>query len=534
MAPRLQCYPFGMADEERLLHHATRMAGVTFVSRLTGYVRDKALAWVLGAEALNDAFRTAFRIPNAFRALLAEGALHAAFVPALAQLRDEGEAGREARMLVRGLAAALVLALAGIVGLGVLLSPWLVRLYAPGFVTDPEKFDATVLMNRIMFPYLGFVSLAALCQGILNSRDRFLLPAATPILFNLTIVLGAWGVARDWGHATLVLGTAVVVGGLLQFVAQLPAVWALRFAVRPLWRAVSGPGVRQVLLLMVPGIAVLGINQLNQFVTNRFASLLGDGAVTASFYAYRVTELMYGGIVVQLTTVLLPVLSRQLRERPETAPRTLLDTVRLVSFITLPTATVLAVASRPITGLLFGGGQFDLAAVELTGTTLAAYGFSLVGLAHAKVMASSFFAQKNTRTPMWCSAFSLVLFTLSSWILVRPLGVPGLGLANTIAMLGYAVVLTARYVQSYGFAGVPAGPTLTSIGRQLAASVIVGLGVWLARGWLAGVIETGVGQAVRVATILAAATLLYVGIVTALGGREPAALVAALGRGRRQ
>ncbi len=523
-----------MNHEQRLLHHATRMAVVTMVSRLTGYVRDKALAWVLGADALNDAFRTAFRIPNAFRALLAEGALHAAFVPALSQLRDDGDDGRKARQLVRGLAAALVLVLALIVGLGVLLSPWLVRLYAPGFVADPEKFAATVLMNRIMFPYLAFISLAALCQGVLNSRDRFLLPAATPILFNLTIVLGAWAVARGWGHATVVLAGAVIVGGLLQFVVQLPAVWSLRFAVRPLWPAVRSPGVQQVLLLMVPGIAVLGINQLNQFITNRFASFLGDGAVTASFYAYRVTELMYGGIVVQLTTVLLPVLSRQLREQPESAPGTLLDTVRLVSFITLPTATVLAVASRPVTGLLFGGGQFGLAAVELTGATLAAYAFSLVGLAHAKVMASSFFAQRNTRTPMWCSAFALVLFTLCAWFLVTPLGVPGLGLANTIAMLGYAVVLSARYVRSYGFGGVSTGATFASIGRQLVASAIVGFGVWFARDWLAGVAETGIAEAGRVATVLAAAALLYVGIVTALGGREPAALLAALGRRRQQ
>lgn len=523
-----------MEQDERLLHHATRMAGVTMVSRLTGYVRDKALAWVLGAEALNDAFRTAFRIPNAFRALLAEGALHAAFVPTLAQLRDDGETGRQARELVRGLAATLVLMLAAVVGLGIIISPWLVRLYAPGFVAEPEKFFATVLMNRIMFPYLAFISLAALCQGILNSRDRFLLPAATPILFNLAIVAGAWAVARDWGEATVVLAGAVLLGGLLQFLVQLPAVWALRFRIRPLWRAVRSPEVQQVLLLMVPGIAVLGINQLNQFVTNRFASFLGDGAVTASFYAYRVTELMYGGIVVQLTTVLLPVLSRQLRERPEAAPATLLDTVRLVSFITLPTAMVLAAASRPITGLLFGGGQFGPPAVDLTGATLRAYAFSLVGLAHAKVIASSFFAQKNTRTPMWCSGTALVVFTASAWALVKPLGVPGLGLANTIAMLGYAGMLTVLYVKSYGFAGAPVGRTLRSIGRQLAASVVIGLGVWLARGWLSGVVETGFVEALRVGAVLAAAALLYVGVVTALGGREPAALLAALGRGKQR
>ncbi len=523
-----------MSRQEEVLHHATRMAAVTFVSRLTGYVRDKALAWVLGAEALNDAFRTAFRIPNAFRALLAEGALHAAFVPTLARLQDEGDDGREARELVSGLAAAMLLAVALVVGLGVALSPWLVRLYAPGFVDAPDKFAVTVLMNRLMFPYLGLISMAALCQAILNSRDRFLLPAATPILFNLAIAGGAWWVAGQSGDAPLVLSASVIVGGVLQFAIQLPAVAALRFRLRPLWRAVTSPTVVQVLTLMVPGIAVLGINQLNQFVTNRFASYLGTGAITASFYAYRVTELMYGGIVVQLSTVLLPVLSRELRDRPEAAPATLLDTVRLVSFITLPTATVLVVASRPLTGLLFGGGLFDPAAVSLTGATLAAYAFSLVGLAHAKVMASSFFAQRNTRAPMWVSAVSLVVFTLGSWLLVGPMGVPGLGLANTVAMVAYAVLLTVFYVRRYGLGEIGVGPTVVAVGRQLLASAVIGLGVWSLRGWLAGVVETGLAEALRVGAVLGGAAAGYVAFVIVLGGREPATLVAAVARrGRR-
>ena len=213
-----------MSQEQRLLRHATGMVIVTFLSRITGYLRDKALAWVLGAEALNDAFRTAFRIPNAFRALLAEGALHAAFVPALARLADDGDAGREARRLVRGLTAALLLASSVVVGLGVVLSPWLVRLYAPGFVSDSATFDATVLMNRLMFPYLALVSLAALLQGVLNSRERFLLPAATPIVFNLALAAGAWWLSRGGGPAPVVLSLAVLVGGALQFLVQLPAV----------------------------------------------------------------------------------------------------------------------------------------------------------------------------------------------------------------------------------------------------------------------------------------------------------------------
>ena len=516
-----------------MLHHATRMAAITFVSRLTGYVRDKALAWVLGADTLNDAFRTAFRIPNAFRALLAEGALHAAFVPALARLGDDGDDGHAARELVRGVTAALLLALAIVIGFGILASPWLVRLYAQGFAEQPGKLALTVWMNRLMFSYLGFISLAALCQAVLNSRERFLLPAFTPVLFNLVLAGSAWWLVRDAEHAPTVLALAVLVGGALQFAVQLPAVRRLGFSLRPLWRAAGSPAVKQVMVLMLPGVAVLGLSQINQLVTSLFASYLGDGAVTSQFYAYRVTELMYGGLIVQLTTVLLPVLSRELREDPAQAPRTLLDTIRLVSFVTLPTAVVLAVAARPVIGLLFGGGAFGSDAIDVTSRTLAAYAFGLVGTAHAKVMASAFFSQGNTRAPMWGTAVALVLFTASASVLVRPLGVPGLGLANTIAMLVYAVILTIWYVRRYGLGGTRLAPWTVSIARQAVAAAVVGTAVWMLGGTLATVDQTGLREAFRVAAVLLPAGLVYTGLVTVTGGREARSMVEAVsGRGR--
>jgi len=521
-------------SERRLLHHATRMAAVTFGSRLTGYVRDKALAWVLGADTLNDAFRTAFRIPNAFRALLAEGALHAAFVPALSKLGDDGDDGRAARELVRGVSAALLLALAVVVGLGILASPLLVRLYAQGFAEQPGKLALTVWMNRLMFPYLAFISMAALCQGVLNSRERFLLPAFTPVLFNLVLAASAWWLVRDARHAPTVLALAVLVGGALQFAVQLPAVRRLGFSLRPLWRAARSPTVRRVMLLMLPGVAVLGLNQVNQLVTSLFASYLGDGAVTSQFYAYRVTELMYGGLIVQMTTVLLPVLSRQLREDPAEAPGTLLDTVALVSFVTLPTAVLLVVASRPVIGLLFGGGAFGADAIDVTSRTLAAYAFGLLGTAHAKVMASAFFAQGNTRAPMWGTAAALVMFTVAAAVLVRPLGVPGLGLANTVAMLLYAGVLTTWYVRRYGLGDVRVAPAVTSFVRQAGAAAAVGAAVWAFRDVLATIDRTGVDEAIRLAVVLVPAGLAYAGLVTLAGGGETRAMLDAVrGRGRR-
>jgi putative peptidoglycan lipid II flippase len=288
------------------------------------------------------------------------------------------------------------------------------------------------------------------------------------------------------------------------------------------------PEVRGVLLLMLPGIPVLGINQINQLVSNRFASFI-DSGVSYTYGAYRVTELVFGGIVVQLTTVLLPVLSRELRLQPERAPRTLLSTVSLVSFVTLPTAAILAVLSRPIIGLLFGGGRFSVQDVEITGVTLTAYAFSLVGTGHVKVMASAFFAQKNTRTPMWGSLMALIIFTGSCQLLVGPLGTVGIGWANTLAMACYGLFLTVVYRRAYGFHGTPRGATSVAFVRQLVVAAAMAAALVQVKPWLSGIDQTSLTGAFRLAAVLLPAAGLYAALVTLFGGRELAMLRSAVG-----
>jgi putative peptidoglycan lipid II flippase len=508
-----------MSQERQVVRHASRMAVVTLLCRISGYLRDKALFSVIGAGHLYDMYRTANRIPNAFRGLFAEGTLHAAFVPTLAQLTGKDGDRRQAIELFRGLLAVLLLVVGVVVALGILASPWLVRLYAEGFTATAGKLDATVLMNRIMFPYLLFISLAALLQAVLNSHERFLLSAATPMFYNLTIAAAAWLVIPRVSNPAPVLSVAVLIGGLLQFAVQVPAVRRLGFSVRPLWSGFSSPQVRSVLLLMLPGIPVLGINQLNQLISNRFASYI-DSGVSYTYGAYRVTELVFGAVVVQLTTVLLPLLSRELREAPDRATRTLLGTVTLVTFVTLPAATVMSVLAQPIIGLLFGGGRFSTGDVTITGATLGAYAFSLVGTGHVKVMASAFFAQKNTRTPMWGSLVALIVFTTACAVMVGPYGTPGLGWANTIAMGCFAVFLTALYGRHYGFAGTRLTGTLVAVGRQIVAAGIVALVLVRVDPWLVGVDHTSLDGAFRLAVILLPAGVVYVGLVTLFGGRE--------------
>lgn len=515
------------------MRYASKMVVVTLICRVAGYLRDKALFSVLGAGYLNDMYRTANRIPNAFRGLFAEGTLHAAFVPTLSQLVARDENRGEALELFRGLLAVLVLMVGVVVGLGVLFSPWLVRLYAEGFSNTPGMLETTILMNRIMFPYLLLISVAALLQAVLNSHERFLLSASTPIFFNLVIAGTAWFVVPRFARPEIVLSVAVLIGGFLQFAVQAPAVRKLGYSLRPAWGAMTNPQVRGVLLLMLPGIPVLGINQINQLISNRFASFI-DAGVSYTYGAYRVTELVFGAVVVQLTTVLLPVLSRQLRLEPEKAPGTLVATITMVSFVTLPAATVMAVLSQPIIGLLFGGGRFDARDVALTGATLTAYAFSLVGTGHVKVMASAFFAQKNTRTPMWGSLVALVVFTTMCTVTVGPYGTAGLGWSNTVAMACFGVFLTALYARRYGFQGARLGRAAGAVARQLAAAGVVALGLHLVRPWLAAIDRTSLDGALRLAAVLIPAAVVYVAVVNLLGGREIKVLASTLRRGDRR
>lgn len=501
------------------MHHASRMALVTLLCRVSGYLRDKALFSVLGAGDLYDVYRTANRIPNAFRGLFAEGTLHAAFVPTLARLTGDDGDRRDAMELFRGLLAVMLLIVGLVVAVGIVASPWLVRLYAEGFSATPGKLEATIFMNRIMFPYLLLISLAALLQAVLNSHEKFLLAASTPMFFNLTIAGTTWLFVPRLANPEVVLSVAVLAGGVLQFAVQAPAVRQLGFSLRPLWSGFANPQVKAVLLLMLPGIPVLGINQINQLVSNRFASYI-DSGVSYTYGAYRVTELVFGAVVVQLTTVLLPLLSRELREDPENAPRTLVGTITLVSFVTLPAALVMAVLAGPVIGLLFGGGRFDSVDVTVTAATLTAYAFSLVGTGHVKVMATAFFAQKNTRTPMWGSLIALVIFTIACAVMAGPWGTVGLGWANTLAMACFAVYLTALYGWRYGFRNARATAALLAVSRQLVGGAALAAGLYLTRPWLASIDHTSLEGAVRLALVLLPAGAFYVGLVTLLGGRE--------------
>jgi putative peptidoglycan lipid II flippase len=281
-----------MSTRRRLVTATGGMAAVTMVSRLSGLAREKVVSALLGAGTVTDAFVTGLRIPNMFRAFLAEGSLHASFIPVLAEIRERGEVDRE-RAFVQAMTSALLLALPVVIALGVLGAPLLVELFAAPFRAEPAKFALAVKLTRLMFPYLGLISLAALAQGVLNANDRFLLPAATPIVLNLCIVAGTVtavsfaGVRPEW------LAVGVVAGGLAQLALQWPMCRRIGLPLLPGAGAFSNPDVRRVLRLMLPGLPALGVYEISLLLSNRFASSVGSGAVTCVYQASRLNELVY-------------------------------------------------------------------------------------------------------------------------------------------------------------------------------------------------------------------------------------------------
>jgi len=506
-----------VSSRRRLVAAVSGMAAVTVASRLSGYLRDKAVATLIGAGTVSDAFVTGFRIPNMFRAFLAEGALHAAFIPTLASLRAGGDEARP-RLFVRHMTAALLVALPVVVLVGIVVAPALVHLLAPAFAANPEKFALTVRLTRLMFPYLAFISLAALAQGVLNASHRFLLAAATPIALNLCIVLGTVAAVWIFGGRGEWLAIGVLAGGLAQFLMQWPACGRAGLPLCPQAGFHRSAEVRRVLALMAPGVPALGIYQVTLLLSTRFAASVGEGAVTCMYNASRLNELVYGVVIVQLTTAVLPMLAEERAVDEQKARDTLAFALRLLSVVALPAAAFAAVAAVPVTGALFGGGRYSEAAVATTAVALSVYALGLPFLGLTKLLASASYAWQDTRSPVIAAASSLVAFLALGVLWTERFGVAGVAGATSLAQGVNAAVL----LWLNGRAGrLPrALPVLAPVVRHVVAAVALGGTAWVLGRWLHAPLVTGVRSLVALAATATAAIAVYVAVLVALRAPE--------------
>lgn len=411
------------------------VGGMTMMSRVLGFVRDIMIAAVLGTGPVADAFFVAFRFPNLFRRLFAEGAFNSAFVPLFAK-RLEGEGEEEARRFANEALSVLVTVLVLLTIVAEIAMPWLMYLIAPGFADTPDKFDLAVLLTRIAFPYLLLVSLVALLSGLLNALHRFALAAFAPVLLNIVLIsvlaLLAWAGYGNTPAAGEALAWGVAAGGVAQLVVLL--FWSRRVGMGlELQRPRMTPGVKRLVALGIPGVIAGGITQVNILIGTIIASLQ-DKAVSWLYYADRIYQLPLGLVGIAIGVVLLPDLSRRLRAGDGGgALHTQNRSLELSLLLTLPAAVALMIVPVPIIQVLFERGAFSAADTPATAAALAAFAAGLPAFVLVKVFSPGFFAREDTKTPMYFAGASVVVNILVSLALFSFIGHVGIAIATSLA-----------------------------------------------------------------------------------------------------
>ena len=471
-----------------LLRALATVSSMTLVSRVLGFVRDTVIARAFGAGVATDAFFVAFKIPNLLRRLFAEGAFSQAFVPILAEYKERrGEA--DTRALVDRVAGVLALALFLVTLAGVLAAPWIVRVSAPGFAADAGKFELTVALLRVTFPYIFFISLVSLAGGILNTFSRFTVPALTPALLNLSFIAFALWVAPYCDPPVMALAWAVFAGGVLQLAFQAPHL--ARLGMLPRFRLGWGDeGVRRVLRQMGPAVFGVSISQVSLLINTIFASFLVTGSVSWLYYADRLMEFPTGMLGVALGTILLPSLAKHhADESPQEYARLLDWGLRLTLLLALPAAVALAQLAVPLIATLFHYGEFSVNDVLMTRNALVAYSAGLLGLILVKVLAPGFYARQNIRTPVKIALVSLAATQAMNvlFVLVLPLQHAGLALSIGLGACVNAGLLYYKLRQQGIYAPQPgwlafAAKVVLAIGAMAACLALTagGSDAWLA------------------------------------------------------
>lgn len=389
-----------------LLRSTAIVSSMTMVSRVLGLLRDMVFTHIFGAGAVTDAFLVAFKIPNFLRRLFAEGAFSQAFVPVLSEYRAQ-HSPQETRELIQHVAGTLAGILFGVTVLVVLAAPVMVMIFAPGFLADKAKFDLTESLLRVTFPYILFISLTALAAGILNSYGKFAIPAFTPVLLNICLIVAAIWVSPMLEVPIAALAWAVFIAGVLQLSFQLPVVMRLGLLHWPRW-GWKDPGVQKILKLMIPGILGSSAMQINLLLDTLLASFLISGSVTWLYLSDRMMELPLGVFGIALATVILPNLSEKYANADPKAFSHMIDwALRWVLIIGLPAAIGLAVLAKPILSTLFLYGDFTPEDVDMASMSLLAYAFGLLGFTLVKVLAPGYFARQDTKTPVKVSLIAM-------------------------------------------------------------------------------------------------------------------------------
>lgn len=507
-----------------LLANLSTVGGFTLISRLLGFARDVVFATHFGAGFGMDAFLVAFKIPNFGRRLFAEGAFSQAFVPVLAEYRaTRSEA--EVRELIARTSGSLAAILFLLTLVGVLLAPVFIWIFAPGFHANIAKFDLASHLLRLTFPYLLLISLTAFAGAVLNTYGRFGPPAFAPVLLNVAFLVAALTVAPTLAHPIYALAGAVLVAGVLQLSAQLPALMRLRFLVRPAL-GFSHAGVRRILRLMTPIIFGASTTQINLLIDTVIASFLASGSISWLYYSDRLMEFPLGVFAIALGTVLLPRLSHHFARGETGHYSTLLDRALRLTLLFMPAAAMgLLALAGPIVATIYGYGHFDVHDVAMARASLMAYAIGLTGFALIKVLAPAYFARQDTRAPVRIGIIAVAVNLALNLVLVLPWAAlggyaphAGLALSTALAALVNATLLWRGLRRRAIYTPLPGWGLF--IARIAVATLAMGAATWFTAQLLAPWTDIAVGQRVwRLTVLLLEGLAVYAAVLAVLGMR---------------
>ncbi|MCX8566261.1 MAG: putative peptidoglycan lipid II flippase [Glomeribacter sp. 1016415] len=427
-----------------LLKTLFTVSGFTLLSRITGLVREMLFARAFGTSLYTDAFNIAFRIPNLLRRLWAEGAFSQAFVPILGEFKNQhGQVSTKALVDASATVLAWILVLLSIAGVSG--ASWVIWGVATGLQADAQAFSSAVFMTRVMFPYIALVSLASLASGVLNTYRHFALPAAAPVLLNLSFIVASLWVAPYLDTPIYALAFAVIAGGVLQLAVQLPALAKLgmlpKISARP-FKAFTHPGVKRVFAKMVPATFAVSVAQLSLIINTNIASRLTAGSVSWLSYADRLMEFPSALLGVALGTILLPSLAQAHAEANAAEYSGLLDWgLRLTFLLAAPSAIALLIYAEPLIATLYHYGRFSALDVAMVSRALSAYGVGLVGLILVKILAPGFYAKQDIKTPVKIALVVLAITQLCNYIFVPFFAHTGLSLSIGVGACINALLL---------------------------------------------------------------------------------------------
>jgi len=465
-----------MSETHRITKAATTIGMGTFLSRILGFLRDMVIAHFFGAGMAADAFFVAFRIPNLWRRLVGEGSLTISFIPIYTEYltQKSEEESREVTHIAFTIAGIVLLVLTV---LGILFSSILIQIIAPGFTRVPEKFQLTVTLNQIIFPYLFFMGLFALCMGILNSLRHFFAPAIAPIFLNISIIASVFLFYHAFQRPVMALAVGVLAGGVIQFLFQIPFFLKKRISFRFNFNF-RHPAIKRIGYLMVPGLIGSAVYQLNVFIDTIFASFLPGGSVSYLYFADRLMEFPLGIFAFAIGMASLPSLSGlATKGKMEEFKEALSFTFRLVSFISIPAMVGLIVLKTPIINLLFQRGLFDYSATVMTAKALLFYSVGLWAIAGSRIIVPAFYSLQDTWTPLKIALICLGANVIFNSILIYPMKHAGLALATSLSSTLNLILLFRKLIPKLG--GINIKENIRSLLRIFFCSLPMGLVAYL-------------------------------------------------------